>query len=74
LAELKCKLAARDVEVGIGRLWRFFDKCCITLKKTPYSAERQPPDVAAAREARQLDLDPAKLVFIDETGTTTRPE
>jgi transposase len=33
LAELKGKLAARGVNVGIGTLWRFFDRRRITLKK-----------------------------------------
>ncbi len=33
LAELKGKLAERGVEVGIGTLWRFFDRRRITLKK-----------------------------------------
>jgi transposase len=33
LAELKCKLAARGADVGIGTLWRFFDRRRITLKK-----------------------------------------
>jgi transposase len=44
-------------------------------KKTAHAAEQQRPDVAAAREEwfeQQLDLDPAKLVFIDETGATTK--
>jgi transposase len=33
LAELKAKLAARGADVGIGTLWRFFDRRRITLKK-----------------------------------------
>jgi transposase len=33
LAELKCKLAAQGTNVGIGTLWRFFDRRHITLKK-----------------------------------------
>jgi transposase len=44
------------------------------LKKIVHAAEQERPDVAAAREAwqaEQLLLDPAKLVFIDETGTST---
>jgi transposase len=44
-------------------------------KKTAHAAEQQRRDVKAAREAwfeGQLDLDPAKLVFIDETGATTK--
>ena len=44
-------------------------------RKTAHAAEQQRADVAAAREAwfeQQLDLDPTKLVFIDETGATTK--
>ena len=43
-------------------------------KKSLHAAEQQRPDVAAAREAwraEQPDLDPARLVFIDETWATT---
>ena len=35
LAELKAKLAARGADVGIGTLWRFFNRRRITLKKRP---------------------------------------
>jgi transposase len=44
-------------------------------KKTAHAAEQQRADVKAARQAwfdGQLDLDPEKLVFIDETGTSTK--
>jgi transposase len=39
-----------------------------------HASEQERPDVAAARAAwiaAQSDLDPARLVFIDETGTNT---
>ena len=39
-----------------------------------HASEQERPDVAAARAAwiaAQPDLDPARLVFIDETGTST---
>ena len=45
------------------------------LKKTAHAAEQDRPDVKEAREtwrANQPSLDPARLVFIDETGTTTK--
>jgi transposase len=44
------------------------------LKKTVHASEQERPDVKAAREAwreSQPSLDPARLVFIDETGTAT---
>jgi transposase len=43
-------------------------------KKTAHASEQERPDVLKRREAwceSQLDLDPEKLVFIDETWTTT---
>ncbi len=56
-------------------LWRFFDRHEITFKtKTAHAAEQQRPDVLEKRRRwfeRQLDLDPTKLVFIDETGAST---
>lgn len=44
------------------------------LKKTAHAAEQEREDVARARaiwKETQPSLDPAKLVFIDETGTAT---
>jgi transposase len=63
------------VSAGVGTLWRFFDARAIPFKKTAHAAEQDRADVAAAREdwfEQQPDLDPAKLVFIDETGASTR--
>jgi hypothetical protein len=43
-------------------------------KKTAHAAEQDRPDVLKQREdwfESQLDLDPARLVFIDETGAST---
>ena len=45
------------------------------LKKTAHAAEQDRPDVAAHRLAwleGQPDLDPRRLVFIDETGASTK--
>lgn len=45
------------------------------LKKTAHAAEQDRPDVAEARtawRARQHRLDPKRLVFIDETGASTK--
>ncbi len=45
------------------------------VQKTAHAAEQDRPDVAAAREAwfeNQPDLDPQALVFIDETGASTK--
>jgi len=45
------------------------------LKKTAHAAEQERPDVAIRRRDwfdDQPDLDPEKLVFIDETGASTK--
>ena len=44
-------------------------------KKTGHALEQDRPDVLIRREAwfaGQLDLDPARLVFVDETGLSTK--
>ena len=44
-------------------------------KKTAHASEQEREDVKARRRAwvdLQSDLDPAKLVFLDETGATTK--
>src|SRR5208337_4655148 len=46
----------------------------ITFKKTAHAEEQQRADVQSRRRewfAGQLDLDPTKLVFVDETGAST---
>ncbi len=51
-------------------LWRFFDRHEITLKKSAHAEEQQRSDVVRQRRAwfaGQLDLDPTRLVFIDES-------
>ena len=56
-------------------LWRFFDRHEITFKKpAAHAEEQQRSDVVRQRRdwfARQLDLDPTRLVFIDETWAST---
>ena len=76
LEEMRARLRAeRDLTVGLGTLWRFLDARDLTYKKkTAHAAEQERPDVKSAREAwfeSQPDLDPARLVFIDETWTST---
>jgi transposase len=47
----------------------------LPLKKTAHASEQERPDVAARRHAwfdAQPDLDPEHLVFIDETGASTK--
>ena len=76
LADLRDELAGCGIGVSIAGLWRFFQRRRITLKKrTGHAAEQDRPDVLSRREAwfeGQLDLDPHTLVFIDETGASTK--
>ena len=65
----------RGAAFAPSTVWRFLDRHDITIKKTAHASEQQRPDVARRREAwfeAQPDLDPAHLVFIDETGATTK--
>ena len=74
LAETQLRLAVeRGMKASVGTIWTFLDRCGPDVqKKTAHAAER--PDILKRREAwfeDQLDLDPSKLVFIDETGAAT---
>lgn len=56
-------------------VWRFFQRHKITFKKSLRAAEQQRPDVARSRRRsmrEQGKLDPARLVFIDETAANTK--
>ena len=56
-------------------VWRFLDRHDLSFKKTAHASEQERPDVAARRQAwfdAQPDLDPEDLVFIDETGASTK--
>ena len=76
LMELREKIRERHgLSFGYGTLWRFLARHRITRKKkTGHASEQEREDVEAAREAwfeGQLDLDPLKLVFLDETSIST---
>jgi transposase len=76
IMELREKITERHgLGFGYGTVWRFFARHRITRKKkTGHASEQDREDVAAAREdwfEGQLDLDPSKLVFIDETAIST---
>ncbi|WLA40841.1 IS630 family transposase [Bradyrhizobium elkanii] len=76
LAELRELLKRRGISAGIASLWRFFQRRKITLKKkTAHAAEQRRGDINAAREEwfeGQIDLDPERLVFVDETSANTK--
>lgn len=63
------------VKASIGTLWNFFDRTGMSFKKTAHAAEQERLDVAARRRDwfdAQPEMDPGKLVFIDETGASTK--
>ena len=76
ILELREKIRERHgVGFGYATVWRFLARHRITRKrKTGHASEQEREDVAEAREAwfeGQLDLDPSKLVFLDETAVST---
>lgn len=76
IMELREKIRERHgLSFGYGTVWRFLERHGITRKKkTGHASEQDSEDVKAAREEwfdGQPDLDPLKLVFIDETAIST---
>ena len=74
LEEIRAELGKRGVSASIGTIWNFFDRRKISFKKSLYASEQNRADVAAARATwkdSQVKLDPKRLVFVDETGTST---
>ena len=74
LVETVAELRRRRIRTSRSSLWRFLDRHGITLKKSLQAEERQRADVARARRIwirEQGMLDPARLVFIDETAVST---
>ncbi|WP_156510687.1 IS630 family transposase [Labrenzia sp. OB1] len=76
LAELAEHLEkTHGLRVSQSTVWRLLDRHGMTFKKTAHASEQQRPDVLRRREAwfeLQSDLDPERLVFIDETGANTK--
>ncbi|MGV3458137.1 IS630 family transposase [Sphingomonas sp.] len=73
LVEVQARLIERGAPVGIGTVHRFFVRHGITpQKKTGHAIEQDGPDVLRQRQRwfdGQIDLEPERLVFIDETWT-----
>ena len=76
LAEIAAHLeSAHGLRVSQSTVWRSFHRRGITFKKTAHANEQQRPDVLRRRQAwfeTQPDLDPESLVFVDETGVSTK--
>ena len=75
LKEIKAELRKQHIRTSQTALWRFLGRQNITRKKKSLrAAEQKRKDVARARRKwirEQGLLDPAKLVFIDETSVNT---
>ena len=75
LEELRAGLAEIGLIVSVAGLHRFFVRRGMTRKKeTAHAIEQDRPDVLKQRHDwfdSQIDLDPERLVFIDETWTAT---
>ena len=75
MGETVASCASGGIKSSRGSLWRFFARHRITRKKKSLrAAEQQRADVARARRRwirEQGLLDPARLVFVDETGVNT---
>jgi transposase len=75
LRGLVAELAERGLKVDYRSVWEFVHAEKLShKKKTLIAAEQDRPDVARRRAqwaARQRLVDPARLVFIDETWTKT---
>ena len=76
LAEIAAHLESEHgLRVSQSTVWRFFHRRGITFKKTAHASEQQRPDVLQRRRAwfeAQPVLDPDRLVFVDETGASTK--
>ncbi len=63
------------VKVAKSTIWHLLDRHDMTYKKTAHATEQQRPDVLRRRQAwfdTQIDPEPERLVFIDETGASTK--
>ena len=71
---MRQRLGAQGFVFGFNTI-RFFARHAITGKKTAHASEQDRPDLAERREAwfeEQLDLDPDRLIFIDETWASNQ--
>ena len=75
IEELRRALAGHGLRFGFGTLHRFLVRHRMTRKKkTGHASEQDRPDVHQRRQAwagARAHLDPARLVFLDETWTKT---
>lgn len=68
-------LQTHGLKAAPSPIWRLLDRHDMTFKENAHATEQQRPDVLRRRQAwfdAQIDLEPERLVFIDETGTSTK--
>jgi transposase len=76
IEELRQALGEKGLAFGFGTIRRFSRATRSRAKKTAHASEQDRPDVLKRRQAwfeSQFDLDPDRLVFIDETWASTWP-
>ncbi len=74
LRAVQAELAERGVAASYGAVWSFFAAEGYSFKKSLRAAEQERADVARKRERwkrHQGRIDPARLVFVDETWAKT---
>ena len=75
LAEIVAHLQQQHgFAVAPSTVWRLLDRHGLSFKKKAHATEQQRPDVWQRRLAwfeAQPELEPERLVFIDETGAST---
>ena len=74
LDEVVVAMRKRRIAGSRSAVWRLFARHGISFKKSLHAAEQERADVARARRRwmrEQGMFDPARLVFIDETSTST---
>jgi transposase len=74
LAEIRTALEAKGVRISIAALWRFLDGTGSRSKKSAHANEQSHPEILKRRQdwfESQPDLDPERLIFIDETWAST---
>ena len=74
LDEIVAAMHKRGIAGSRSAVWRFLQRHKISVKKSLRAAEQERADVARARRRwmrEQGMFDPARLVFLDETATST---
>ena len=74
LDEIVAAMHKRGIAGSPSAVWRFFQRHKISVKKSLRAAEQERGDVARARRRwmrEQGMFNPARLVFLDETATST---